>query len=81
MYCDTEKDVEKLKHLIGKTIVDIELWGYCFKKRKWIKDEEPSNVTLILNDGTMIQGVDGEYGENRIEVINNLYTNGILREG
>ncbi len=64
---DTIKDIEKLKCLIGKKVEKIELRQFNFKTRRWNKGS--GNITIIFADGTEIQGVDGEYGTNVIEII------------
>lgn len=76
---DNIGDLNKLKSIIGKKIMGIEFWffDYAQDQNKWKQAktqreirESCANITLILDDGTKVQGVDGEYGTNNIEIIN-----------
>jgi hypothetical protein len=66
---DDKKELDRLKSIIGKKIVSVEIWGMDYSKNKWVKNHKEGNITIILNDGTCLQGVDGEYGTNTIEKI------------
>ena len=72
---DCLEDIERsgLKDLIGKKVVGVELrrrlWERTVDGKIMIRYEpstkdELGNITLILDDGTCVQGTDGEYGTN-----------------
>jgi len=72
---DLANDADAFDYLIGKRIVAIEFWTKIWNEyqHRWVwKKTAPGKnegcVTLVFNDGTRLQGVDGEYGINRMEI-------------
>ena len=67
MFDDSKEDLDELKPLIGKKVVGLELRKWDYGEKRWIIGE--GNVTLIFEDGTRIQGTEGEYGTNNIRIL------------
>ncbi|KKL53584.1 hypothetical protein LCGC14_2273940 [marine sediment metagenome] len=52
-------DLDELKECIGQQIVDI----------KVVKDSWGEHYELILGNGLAITGIDGEFGDNALEIV------------
>lgn len=65
MFDDSLESCEPLKVLIGKRVIDV-----CLRRNPSDPCEDnKGNVTLIFDDGTELQGTDGEYGTNNMEIL------------
>ena len=52
-----EKYIDEIKHIIGLKIVDI---------KEFNKGSFDNGIAIILENGEVIKGQDGEYGDNSL---------------